>query len=56
MPRVAAAHLAIRCLVGASAHVARLDVADANQALKNRLNTPETSPAENCCLLISHDV
>jgi hypothetical protein len=54
MPRIAVANLAIRCLTGAPAHVPRLDVAYACETLKDGLNAPETSSAENRCLLFSH--
>src|SRR5437899_4060790 len=55
MPSVAVAHLAISRLVGASAHIAGLDLDYARETLKNGFDAPEASAAENCCLLFGHD-
>ena len=55
MPRIPVAHLAISRLIGASAHVAGLDMDYARETLKNRFDAPEASAAENRCLLFGHD-
>ena len=55
MPGVPVADLAISRLIGASTHISGLNVADTGETLKNGLNAPEASAAEDCCLLFSHD-
>jgi hypothetical protein len=55
MPGASVAHLTIRRLIGASAHITGLDVCYAGQTLKNGFDAPEASAAENRCLLFAHD-
>jgi hypothetical protein len=56
MPGVTVAHRPIRRLIGATPHVARLDVTYSGETLKNRFDAPETSAAENRFLLFRHTV
>jgi hypothetical protein len=52
---IAAADLVVGGIVNVSAHVSGLDVGHAGEALEDSFNTPETSAAEDRCLLVGHD-
>src|SRR5206468_11447661 len=51
---ITAAHLTVGWIIDVSAHVAILDVRHTCETLENGFDTPETSAAENRCLLFCH--